>query len=386
MREKTGKISRRGFLRSATAIGAGAFALMGPRAIITAAAQGKSGKVWTMKYDCYITSTAPTAQLDNWFLDTVAERSKGQVKFEKYWASSLHKVGEHLPAVRDGLSEISMISYGYYPAMVPLSRGLEWYFMGCDHADTLLKVCRDMYATYQPLRDEWEKKNNCKVLYFTNWDYCPLFMKKPISKVEELKGLRIRGYGVGAETIDRLGGRGMPVVAGEVYQALERGILDGVFAFCFITAEKMKLYEQAPNIIEIGAGAHAPTTVVMNLDLWNSLPKDLKDVFEMTANDIYEWKYLELYSKLLEESLDIMMDKGAKFTKWSDEEIKKATAMVQPAQVNDWAEKVAKPAGYNGYEFLDKVRALIAKYEAEAKLKNPYEIYESKYLKKGTGA
>lgn len=375
------KIDRRTFLKSTAAAAIGG-ALLGPTRGILHAAPQKSGKVWTMKYDCYIQSTAPTAQLDNWFLDTVAERAKGQIKIEKYWASSLNKVGQHLQAVRDGLSELSLISYGYYPAMVPMSRGLEWYFMGCDHADTLLKVCRDLYKTYTPLKDEWEKRNNCKVLYFTNWDYCPLFMKKPITKVSELKGLKIRGYGVGAETVDRLGGRGMPVVAAEVYQSLERGILDGVFAFCFITAEKAKLYEQAPNIIEVGAGAHAPTTVVMNLELWKSLPADLKGVFEKTADEIYNWKYLELYSKLLEESLDVMIKRGSKFTKWSNEEIKKATAMVQPAQVNAWAEKVAKPAGFNGAEFLDQVRKLIAKYEPEGKLKNPYEIYMAKYAKK----
>ena len=257
-------MDRRTFLKSTAAAAMGGL-LMGPaRGILHAAPQ--SGKVITMKYDCYIQASAPTAQLDNWFLDTVVERSGGRIKIEKYWASSLHKVGEHLQAIRDGLSEISMISYGYYPAQVPLSRGLEWYFMGCDHADTLLKVCQEMYDTYPPLKDEWEKRNGCKVLYFTNWDYCPLFSKKPLTQASELKGMRIRGYGVGAETVDRMGGRGMPIVAAEVYQSLERGILDGVFAFCFITAEKMKLYEQAPNIIEIGAGAHAPTTVVMGLE------------------------------------------------------------------------------------------------------------------------
>ena len=144
----------------------------------------------------------------------------------------------------------------------------------------------------------------------------------------------------------------------------------------------MKLYEQAPNIVEIGAGAHAPTTVVMNNELWKSLPDDLKAVFKQTAEDIYKWKYLELYNKLLEESLDIMVKAGSKFTKWSKEEIKKATTMVQPAQVNDWAEKVAKPAGFDGKEFIDRVRKLIAKYEPEGKLKNPYEIYLTKYRKK----
>ncbi len=372
-------IDRRTFLKSTAAVTLGGMLWGAPRGVLYAAQP--AGKVWTMKYDCYIQSSAAPAQLDNWYLDTVAERSGGRIKIEKYWAGSLNKVGENLQAVRDGLAELSLISYGYYPAMVPLSRGLEWYFMGCNHADALLAVCQEMYDTYPPLKDEWEKRNGCKVLYFTNWDYCPLFSKKPLTQVSELKGLKIRGYGVGAETIDRLGGRGMPVVAAEVYQALEHGILDGVFAFCFVTAEKAKLYEQAPNIIEIGAGGHAPTTVVMGLEVWNSLPDDLKEVFKKTADDVYKYKYVELYSKLLEESLDVMIKAGAKFTKWSDEEIKKATAMVQPAQVNDWAEKVAKPAKYNGAEFLEKVRALIAKYEPQGKLKNPYEIYKAKYAK-----
>jgi len=376
------KMDRRTFLKSTAAAAIGG-ALLGPtRGILHAQQKKGSDKVWTMKYDCYIQASAAPAQLDNWYLDTVAERSKGRIKIEKYWASSLNKVGQHLQAVRDGLSELSLISYGYYPAMVPLSRGLEWYFMGCDHADTLLKVCRDVYNTYPPLRNEWEKRNNCKVLYFTNWDYGPLMTKKPLTKVAELKGLKIRGYGVGAETVDRLGGRGMPVVAAEVYQALERGILDGVFSFCFVTAEKAKLHEQAPNIIEVGAGAHAPTTVVMNLELWKSLPDDLKAVFEKTAEDVYNYRYTELYNKLLEESVDVMVKQGAKFTKWADEEIKKATNMVQPGQVNAWAEKVAKPAGFNGMEFLDHVRKLIAKYEPEWKLKTPYEIYMAKYGKK----
>jgi len=147
------KMDRRTFLKSTAAAAIGG-ALLGPaRGILHAQSKKGSDKVWTMKYDCYIQSSAAPAQLDNWYFDTVAERSKGRIKIEKYWASSLNKVGQHLQAVRDGLSELSLISYGYYPAMVPLSRGLEWYFLGCDHADTLLKVCRDVYNTYPPLRD-----------------------------------------------------------------------------------------------------------------------------------------------------------------------------------------------------------------------------------------
>ena len=376
---KAQKITRRAFLKSTAALGAGAMAFGSVRGVLNAAPKKAGEKVWKMKYDCYIMPTAPTAQLDNWMLDRVVEKSKGQIEVEKYWASSLHKVGEHLQAVRDGMSEISMISYGYYPALVPLSRGLEWYYKGCDHSDTLFKVCRDMYAMYKPLRDEWEIKNNSKVLYFTNWDYCPLLMKKPIRKIEDLKGLKIRGYGIGADTMDRLGARGMPIIAAEVYPSLERGILDGVFAYCFITADKAKLCEQAPYVVEIGAGAHAPTAIIMNMDLWKALPTNLKDVFLETVNEIHDWQYLKLYGRLLEETVDNMVKINAKFSKWPAAEIEKARRIVQPAQCDKWIEKVAKPLGFDGVEFQAKVDELIAKYEPEGKLPIPYDIYMKKY-------
>lgn len=371
-------ISRRRFLKDVVLGGAavGASLTMVPGVRMANAA--KKG-VYTMKYDCYIGASAETAQLDNWFLDEIVKRSDGRIEIKKFWSGSLHKVGQHLPAIRDGLSEISLISYGYYPSAVPLSRGLEWYYRGCNHADTLLYVCRDMYAATPELRKEWEGRNRAKVLYFTNWSYCPFMMKEPLPDVAALKGKKVRGYGIGADTVNRLGGQGMPIVAGEVYTSLERGILDGAFAFAFITAEKMKLHEQAPYIVESGSGAHAPTTVVMNLKLWQSLPDDLKEIVNQTIADIYNWRYLELYTKLTEESVDKMVSAGAKFSTWSDSEIKKATEMVQPAQINEWVEKIAKPSNFDGAAFQAKVDTLIQKYEP-GKLKNPWEIYKQKYM------
>lgn len=372
------EVSRRRFLKDVVIGGATVGATLSLSPAINKAKAAKEG-VYKLKYDCYIGATAEPAQLDNWFLDQIVERSDGKIQIQKFWSGSLHKVGEHLPAIRDGLSEISLISYGYYPSDVPLSRGLEWYYRGCDHADSLLYVCRDIYNEYKELQEEWEIRNNAKVLYFTNWSYCPYIMKNPLTSIEGLSGLKIRGYGIGADTIDRLGGRGMPVVAGEVYTSLERGILDGVFAFAFVTAEKMKLHEQAPYIVEGGAGAHAPTTVVMNLKTWQTLPDELKEIINKTAEDIYNWRYVELYSKLTEESVDAMVKYGAKFSTLPSSEIKKATEIVQPAQINDWIEKIAKPNNFDGVGFQNRITELIKKYEP-GKFKNPWQVYQEKYM------
>lgn len=370
-------MNRREFLCSSVVSGAaiGATLTMGPGLSLARAAE--KGQ-WTLKYDCYIGPTGETAQLDNWFLDEIEKRSGGRITIKKFWSGSLHKVGQHLPAVRDGLSEISMISYGYYPSDVPLSRGLEWYYRGCDHADSLLYVCRDAYASTPELRQEWEERNNSVVLYFTNWGYCPYIMKAPVVSVAGLKGKKIRGYGIATDTLARLGAQGMPIVAGEVYTSLERGILDGAFGFAFITAEKMKLHEQARYIVEGGAGAHAPTTVIINRNVWRSFPDDLKEVVQSVVDELYESQYLKLYSRLTEESVANMVKAGAKFSILPEAEIEKAKKLVQPAQVQKWVDEIATPAGFDGAAFQKKIDELIAKY-SPGKLKTPWEVYQSNH-------
>lgn len=116
----------------------------------------------------------------------------------------------------------------------------------------------------------------------------------------------------------------------------------------------------------------------MNRNVWRSLPDDLKEVVNKTADDVYNWKYLDLYSKLTAQSVDAMVKAGAKFSTWPQAEIEKAKRLVQPAQVDMWVEKIAKPMNFDGKAFQAKVEELIRKYNP-GKLKTPWEVYKEKY-------
>src|SRR5690625_3133792 len=270
VQRRGGLMQRRDFLKTAgTLAGAGALAGFPFNAL--------AQKKITFKFDTYISETAGPSGLDNWFLTELEKRSGGQVNVRRYWAASLNKVGEHLAAVRDKTSEMSLISPGYYQADLPVTRGLEWYYR-MERADSLLLTCRDVYDQFQPLRDEWEKRHKSKVMYWTNWNYAPLITRTPINSIEDFKGKRIRGYGVATDVIEALGGTAVPMAAPEVYTALERGVLDGVYGFDFITAIAYNLHEIAPHFTDIGDGPHAPAATVMNVDYWNSLPENVQKI------------------------------------------------------------------------------------------------------------
>ena len=246
-----------------------------------------------------------------------------------------------------------------------------------NRADALLKVCRDVYERYEPLQQEWESRHKSKVLYWTNWYYCPLITRDPINSIDDLKGKRIRGYGVGTDIVESLGGRAIPMAAPEVYSALERGVLDGAYGFDFITAISYALHEAAPYISEIGAGPHGPSATVIGIEVWEQLPEDVKQVMNELANEIYEGKYQEIYAEIAEDRVRKAMNEGAQFSTWNTEQIETARGLVQPEQVNQWVNTVARDAGIDGEEMQAIIDEAIERHDGDGVLKTPYEIYQS---------
>jgi len=352
---------------------------LGALFLVPTSAISAEPKAVKFKYDTYLWPAASMEMLNAWLWDYVEKNSNGRIKISKFYSQALHKVPEILPAVREGISEIALVGFGYYPSDFPVSRGVEWYFRGCDHADTMLYLMRDLYEQFPPLREEWENKNNLKVLYWGNFSYAPFFMRKPCPTLEDIKGKKIRAYGVGADTLQRLGATGMPIAAPEIQTSLQRGIIDGIFASCFISVVPVKMHESAPYIIEAGAGVHAPMPVCMNMDVWKSLDPELKAVFEAGVKEIYDSKYLELYTDGIAKAVDEAVADGAHFSKWSPEDIARAKALVHPAQVNKWIKEICPLSQTECKQMQALIDKLIAKYEPNAKLKIPYDVYIDKY-------
>lgn len=356
-------MKRRTFMQSGALV-AGAVAIGNPSLLWAAK---------SMKYDSYVSETAGPSWIDRWYLDELEKRTKGELKIRRYWSGSLNKVGEHLSAVRSGISEISLISPGYYQAELPVTRGLEWYFR-MNRADALQKVCRDVYEQFDPLRAEWEERHNSKVLYWTNWNYAPLILSKPINSIEEIKGKRIRAYGVSADVIEAFGGTPIAMAAPEVYQALERGIIDGVYGFDFVTAVAYKLYEAAPYFYDIGDGPHAPAAVIMNKRVYDGLPDDIRKISDEIVEEIYDGKFSAIYEDVLANYVKIAESEGVILGTISDDEKALARDRVQPAQVNRWLEGPAKEAGIDGKKMQSLIDKAIAKHDPTATLRRPYEI------------
>lgn len=357
-------MQRRHFLKTGAAV-AGAGLVTGLPSLVMAKT--------SLKFDSYVSDKAGPSWIDKWFFTELEKRTDGEVSVKSYWSGSLNKVGAHLGATRDGTSETTLISPGYYQAELPVTRGLEWYYR-MNRADALQQVCRHVYDNFGPLRQEWEERHRSKVLYWTNWNYAPMILRDPIDSIDGLKGKRIRAYGVATDVIESLGGTAMPIAASEVYQALERGVLDGVYGFDFVTAIAYKLHEIAPNFYDIGDGPHAPAATIMNIQTWKNLPDDVKQVANGIVDDLYGGKFSEIYEVVLKNSTVKALKEGVTIKTFPDAEKARAADLVQPAQVNKWLDGPAKQAGIDGKAMQAEVEKAIAQYDPKGTLRTPYEI------------
>jgi TRAP-type mannitol/chloroaromatic compound transport system substrate-binding protein len=147
--------------------------------------------------------------------------------------------------------------------------------------------------------NEFCKKYNVAYLLCGNTG-CQMggWFRKPITTVNDLKGLKFRLGGFPGRVIAKLGGVPTSIAGGDIYPALEKGTIDAAEWVGPYDDEKLGFYKVAkyyyyPGWWEGGTMIN----VFINLDKWNALPKHYQAILTNAAAYANDWmlsKYDEL--------------------------------------------------------------------------------------------
>lgn len=115
---------------------------------------------------------------------------------------------------------------------------------------------------------------------------------KPIRKLEDFKGLKMRTVGAWSQILPKLGASVVSLPGGEVYQALERKVIDAT-EWATPGENVISGFQDIAKYV-IVPGSHqpsAPFEVTVNKKVWDSLPKDLQKVLDLAAayTTFYSW-------------------------------------------------------------------------------------------------
>jgi len=110
------------------------------------------------------------------------------------------------------------------------------------------------------------------------------WFREPLESVEQLQGLKFRAAGVGGEIMSELGMSVTMLPGGELYQALETGVLDAT-EFSLPTVDEQLGFYQVAKFYHL-PGWHQPSTnqyLYVNLDAWNGLEDATQGMIEMAC-------------------------------------------------------------------------------------------------------
>lgn len=280
--------------------------------------------------------------------ELVEEKTNGRVKVNIYHGSSLGKSTSVYQDVRGELYDVGLIvaNYFYDTGFFPYTIGnLPFAAEGPEEAANILQEFGDKYA----------KKDLTDILVLapTATDGYDLFSTKPIKSVADLKGLKMRVNGKSEIAfVQSLGGVPVSLATEDTYEGLQKSTIDTSF-YTPIGAVGLKYYEPAPYITKLGVSV-TPIIPIMNKSFYESLPEDLKTIFDEELNP----KLTELVTASYETELDSSYEKlenlvgeRGEFINLSDDTMEEFRKLGKEAWTT-WI-KDANEKGYPGEEMAE---------------------------------
>ena len=306
-----------------------------------------------LTYANFFPPTHFNAQLGESWAKEIEKRTDGAVKFTHFPGGALLKGPDMYDGVTKGVADVGMSLFAYTAGRFPSMEALDLP-IGYPSGTVATYVVNDFYKKFEP-----KEIAGVKLLYLHAHGPGLLHSKKPVDKMGDVKGLKIRCTGFSAKAAAALGGVPVAMGQGDAYEALQKGVVEATLS----PMEVLKGWKQAEVIKYTtecySVGYTTAMYVIMNLDKWNALPRDVQKVFEEVSE---EWipKHAEGWDKADEEGRAYTLSLGNKIVPLSKEESDRWAAAVRPV-IDEYAQKLEEK-GLPGKKYVKEIQKLIKKH------------------------
>jgi len=325
-------------------------------------------KAIVLKLSNWLPETGTEGKMGKWWGDELEKRTKGRIKIEYYFAQALVKTMDSLRAASTGIADVQFVADGYFPTQLSLIGGLSLLYQ-TGSGWVMAKCEKEMSEKYPPFQKMF-KDNNIKPMLFIPATEVVIASTKPIKKLEDLKGKKVRAMGLMNTAMKMLGATPVAMPLPEVYEALERGTIDVVTGLPYHLVVAFKMHEVAKYIINPAMGCYAPGAYYMNLDRWEKLPKEIKQIINKINEEGID-VYADISNKLLQRTTETLLAAKCNIYSLPRDEVLRWKAPLVPKTYDDWISEVEKK-GLPGKETLGTYQKLIKKYEPQDKYVSPY--------------
>ncbi|MBK1696594.1 TRAP transporter substrate-binding protein [Rhodovibrio salinarum] len=218
------------------------------------------------------------------FSSIVETDTNGEIEVEFYPNNELGSGSEHIQMVRDGVIQATIVSTGAMSSYYPRIDVLNLPFAFANNA-----------ATYQVFdgpfgkalkRDIEDTLGDVVVLGFpdTGGFFAVTNSQHEIATVEDFNGVRIRTMKLPSHKVimNALGAEAYPLAWGEVYSALQTGVIDGQMNPIPIIS--FSNFQEVQKYLTLTRHLFSPYTLLLSKDFWDGLDARQQNILRYAAN------------------------------------------------------------------------------------------------------
>jgi len=290
------------------------------------------------------------------FSTEVSDMSEGNFQVKFFEPGTLVPALEAFDAVAKGSIESAWTTPGYHAGKYPGLAFMTTVPFGPQIGEFL---AWKWFGGGNEIRDEIYAKHN--LVAFDAFSHGPEtsgWFKEEIKDLAQLKGLKMRFFGLGARVMQKVGVSTQLLAGADIYPALERGVIDATEYSMPINDIKYGFYQIAKN--NYYPGWHQQVSVselLINRDKFNALPDSYKAMIKNGTQAQMIYTYAHGDARNFAPMQEMKTKYGVTNRRWSDEQLavfEKAwqEVVAEESAKDEWFKKFAD----SFYAFRDQYR------------------------------
>ena len=308
-------------------------------------------KAIKLTYSNFFPPTHIQSKLAESWCKEVEKRTDGSVIVEYYPAGTLTKSRQIYDGVVTGLSDVGFSAFAYTRGRFPVLSAIDLP-LGYTSGTAATAVANDFTREFNP-----KEIQDVKMMYIHAHGPGIVHTKdKPIKKLEDLKGLKLRGTGTSALFQKALGATPVAKPMPECYQMIQKGVVDGA-SYPFEANKGWRLGEVTNYATAAFSVAYTTAFfVVMNKEKWDAFPSDIQKTIE-EINQEWAVKHGEAWDKSDLMGIEFFLSRGGTIIGLDSKEAARWEAAVAPVVETYITDQ--KKKGYDAEKYVDFIKAAL---------------------------
>lgn len=273
----------------------------------------------------------PTVEAVKFMAEELARKTNGRIAIQMFASGQLGDEKDTIQQAQFGVLDINRINLAPLNAVVPETRvpALPFLFRSVDHMHKVVDG---------PIGDEilasFASHGLVGLAFYDSGARSFYNSKRPINTMADLKGMKIRVIQseIFIDLIKALGGNPTPMPFGEVYSALQTGVVDGA-ENNWPSYQSTHHYEVA-KYYSLSEHSMSPEALVMSKKTWDKLSKDDQALVREAAKSSVA-KMRELWQAKEKAAREAVIAAGSQINEIDKAEFIKASEEVYAKHVTD---------------------------------------------------